>query len=654
MRALLPDVLGGNSEQLRGRAGENAALVAPLWLDGLPADGCTATSRPSRRLERRSRRGPCSTSLLARNRTFRALLSLGTQTAGRGIKTVATPFSTTLLVVVMACGCGQGERLTTDAPVDEAAAGGIQFQPGAPATPSGEDTDSEPVGEPVGEADGPTAPGLPNGPTDTHNAPPTGGSAILMPVNVVEGDTITCTAVSAVDPDGDAVTWTFAWLVNGDPVPGQTADTLHSDWFNKGDTVLCIATPWDNHAAGPAVTSKTSATVWNTPPQLKAAALSPAEITLTEAFTCSYSGWLDPDPADKPEVMYEWQKMSPGEPQWLVGPSSSTLSGSLLSPGDTVRCRATPVDDESAGAPAWSDPGTVSDVDTCTGSQVQLDLSVAHIPPSILLVVDRSGSMLDKWSQTKNAVGAVLADLPPDAESGLLLYPSNKSCSVANGPQVPFGAGQANAIVEAMTSAGTGGSTPMGRAMKEARIYLETAAGTANTTVVLAADGKPSDTCLMDCTDCDCTDNATCLWCADLIDCTYREVRREVELLADLGIQTFVIGYAGGFGASGFLEDLAHLGGTADVGASPFYDAADGSALGAALSEITANLDACSAKVDTPKGFLSVSVKVNGQSTDDAEWNLDADGTLHLFGDACTGAAAPGGTVDVHFQCPEQ
>ena len=62
-----------------------------------PGDWCTATSHPSRRLARRSRRGPRWTGLLARNRTFRALISFGTETAGRGTTTGATPFGTSHL-----------------------------------------------------------------------------------------------------------------------------------------------------------------------------------------------------------------------------------------------------------------------------------------------------------------------------------------------------------------------------------------------------------------------------------------------------------------------------------------------------------------------------------------------------------------------------
>ena len=167
------------------------------------------------------------------------------------------------LMTVLACGCAPGEQRLDTPPTEEAADGGFQFQPSAPGTeddPTLTPTppqDQGPTAEPAEQPDASSAQEQPDPPSDTENAPPTGGSAILSPVDVVEGDIITCTAVSAVDPDGDAVTWTFAWLVNGEAAPGQTGATLHSDWFNKGDHVVCVATPWDSHAAGLPVTSKT-------------------------------------------------------------------------------------------------------------------------------------------------------------------------------------------------------------------------------------------------------------------------------------------------------------------------------------------------------------------------------------------------------------
>ena len=66
-------------------------------MPGPIGDSCTATSRPSQRLER----APRSTGLLAQLHTARTLTLFGTETAGRRTTSVATPLGTTLLVAVM-------------------------------------------------------------------------------------------------------------------------------------------------------------------------------------------------------------------------------------------------------------------------------------------------------------------------------------------------------------------------------------------------------------------------------------------------------------------------------------------------------------------------------------------------------------------------
>lgn len=487
------------------------------------------------------------------------------------------------------------------------------------------------------------------------NSAPTGGSALVGPVAVYEGDLVTCQASGAVDADGDEITWLYAWVVSDVELIGPSESELASAWFDKGDQVICVATPTDGSAEGLPVVSKTIAQVLNSPPYVESAKLTPTELAPEGLFECQYVGFSDLDPADGPLVTYVWERQTPSGWKVLAGQTADFLQAASLEPGDTVRCVVTPHDDEVSGVAVVSNPGVVLAGPLCEDLSAQLNLTVTSMPPSILMVVDRSGSMYDSWSQTKQAVGAVLGDLDPEAQTGLVLYPSGSSCSIANEPQVPLGPNQAGAVVAAMNEAGVGGSTPMGKAMKSARMYLE-ANATENTTVVLAADGKPSDTCLEDCTDCDCTDNSICLWCGDLIDCTYREVRREVETLNELGIRTFVIGYKGGFGATGFLETLAELGGTANVGDTPFYDAADGSTLTSILTDITGSLEVCTATLDVPATWESMTVAVAGNLTPEDPtqtdgWDLTDDGTLRLFGPACEAAKAPGGNVDVNFSC---
>ena len=289
----------------------------------------------------------------------------------------------------------------------------------------------------------------------------------------------------------------------------------------------------------------------------------------------------------------------------------------------------------------------------------QVDVTVELLPPNILLVVDRSGSMGGtKWTQTKAAIQSVLGDLGNAVSAGILMYPAVKGCTVPAEPQVVLAPNQSTAIVNAMDTTGTGGSTPMGRAMKVARTWLEGQALVGETAVVLAADGKPTDTCLEDCTGCDCTDPATCLWCADLIDCMYAEVEKQVEALQALGIKTYVVGFEGGFGATDFLISLATKGGTAEAGSSPFYDAQDGSALADALTEITGTVETCKAQFIPPESYDYIVVTVDGQPVaKDAShqngWDQVDAQTVRLYGDACAAASEGDAEVVVTFVCKQ-
>lgn len=102
---------------------------------------------------------------------------------------------------------------------------------------------------------------------------------------------------------------------------------------------------------------------------------------------------------------------------------------------------------------------------------------------------------------------------------------------------------------------------------------------------------------------------------------------------------------------------LAVAGDTADVGDSPLYDAADGSTLSGALSDITGGLDVCTAAVVVPESYDTIAVSVAGapiakdpNHTDG--WDLSDDGSLSHYGAACA-TAASGATVDVTFGCAQ-
>ncbi len=323
--------------------------------------------------------------------------------------------------------------------------------------------------------------------------------------------------------------------------------------------------------------------------------------------------------------------------------------------GDGILGDTKETDEDIRDEDAKADTLATDSPDSSCATQ-ELTLSVALAPPSLMLVVDRSGSMYDRWPEAIDAVEALVDEVGRTMRLGLALYPAASGCGVDIEPQVPIGPAADVAILEVLRVAGTGGSTPMGRAMSAVASYLERSPQPGAVNVLLVADGKPSDTCLEDCAGCDCVDSDSCSICADLIACTQLEVSKHVVELASMDVRTWVIGYEGGFGATDFLASLAEAGGTAGEGTSPFFDAGDGSALGQILLDIAGSVETCTADVIEPAGYGYPVVTVDGVTvprdpsrTRGWDW-LDSD-TIRLYGEACDLASREGASLALSFVC---
>jgi hypothetical protein len=92
-----------------------------------------------------------------------------------------------------------------------------------------------------------------------QNSAPTAPTVALSPSDPVEGeDDLVCAVVGAsTDADGDALSYTVAWTVDGTAWTGSTATTtLAGDTISAADLVAgelwaCVVTPSDGSAAGP-------------------------------------------------------------------------------------------------------------------------------------------------------------------------------------------------------------------------------------------------------------------------------------------------------------------------------------------------------------------------------------------------------------------
>ncbi len=165
------------------------------------------------------------------------------------------------------------------------------------------------------------------------NTAPAGTAVSLSPAAPRTGEDIVATATGA-DADGDTLTWTFEWIVDGATVSGETSDTLPSAYTSAGASVVVVATPSDGETDGTPVTSATLAVV-NTPPTVDAVSLGPTEAYTDDTLTVSVSG----SDADGDSLSYRYAWSVDGV---AISATASTLDGATwFSKGDVVAVEVT-------------------------------------------------------------------------------------------------------------------------------------------------------------------------------------------------------------------------------------------------------------------------------------------------------------------------
>ena len=119
---------------------------------------------------------------------------------------------------------------------------------------------------------------------DVENRAPNAPGISLAPIPAYTDSTLTCTINSESDPDGDSVTSSYSWKLNGSMISGQISDVLSSG-FTSGDSVTCEVISSDgslNSAAG-----SSSLTIANRPPVVSSVTLSPDPAYANDAITAT-------------------------------------------------------------------------------------------------------------------------------------------------------------------------------------------------------------------------------------------------------------------------------------------------------------------------------------------------------------------------------
>lgn len=278
------------------------------------------------------------------------------------------------------------------------------------------------------------------------------------------------------------------------------------------------------------------------------------------------------------------------------------------------------------------------------------------VVPTVMLVVDRSGSMREDYGGPTrwDALYATLMDpasgivtrLADEVRFGLLLYsghdgdPDGACPTLHDVAPAPSNVGAIDAVYGAMEP---GEGTPTGAAVAAATPMIQGVAEPGPRLLILATDGLP-DTC------------------GDPSDDSSAEARGAVVSAVgaahDAGIDTYVIGVGPDI-SSEHLQEVANAGRGLPAGgpdSATYYRALDAAALVDAFQQIIDGARGCVFELDEPvdPDIARGTVTLDGEPlTPGSDWHLRDGSTLELLGAACDTILAGGEhTVEATFTCP--
>ena len=280
--------------------------------------------------------------------------------------------------------------------------------------------------------------------------------------------------------------------------------------------------------------------------------------------------------------------------------------------------------------------------------------TLARVPPSLMLVLDRSTSMsrmpvggpagATLWSETLASLDEVVKGTEMGINWGLKLFPSPSGCMVADGAEVPIALNNYTPVLGRARTDGfnTGASgTPTHEAVAKAVAYLRTLPASAARYIVLATDGEP---------------NCAPAGNADAPTLSVQAVQAAVAA----GFKTYVIGIAIEAEGVQTLNRLAMAGGVPR--ADPmfqFYPVANRMDLSTALSDIAAQVASCVFTLTKPPPAPdSVKVTVDNErvpesASDGWSYTNSQNSAIQLNGSWCERVKTrQQAKVDIVLGCP--
>lgn len=308
--------------------------------------------------------------------------------------------------------------------------------------------------------------------------------------------------------------------------------------------------------------------------------------------------------------------------------------------------------------------GFVDDLEPQGGSGgeescVDLDVDFTRVTPTVVLLIDQSGSMLqnfengvNRWQTLRNTLTnpetSLLKKLDSSVRFGMSLYTSDRG--FGTDPQAPkecpqlktvdIALGSFSDMAEMLQDNGPAGDTPTAESVAAVTERLAAFSEEGPKSIILATDGDP-DTCA----DPDANNQgASKALSVAAVSAAYAE-----------GIATHVISVGNQVTAE-HLKDLAVAGAGGDEDAEA-YTALDTTALVDAFNQIIGSVRTCDFTLQgrvEPDDAARGTVTLDGQSLtfgDANGWEMPDETTVRLLGSACETVQADASGISMRFPC---
>ena len=304
--------------------------------------------------------------------------------------------------------------------------------------------------------------------------------------------------------------------------------------------------------------------------------------------------------------------------------------------------------------------------------------SLSHAQAEILLVVDRSSSMLQpgtdgmpKWNELRDALHVVLPSVEVDVSMGLVAFPAagvpNEApgaCTAPTALDVVPSFNNSAGVLRVLDMSSPAGGTPTNAALRVAAQFFATEPNPiARRFVVLATDGGPNcNANAGTAPSCRCSAPGYCPFGADSNCLDDAATLNTLRMMHANGIDTFVIGLPGTESLGDVLDAMADAGGQPRAPTPRYYNAGSTTEIESAFGSITSGLVNCRFHLDmAPPDPSLVDLRLGGTSlrydpthADGWDWSDATHTEIVFYGATCTNVrTASGGTPLVAaFGCP--